>query len=72
MGELLKISGAGLTGIDHYRGGPAKVSLDHLWFNSGSTVGNVMSTGVVSCLKRQHLASVDGIPYCRISRYSLH
>jgi TRAP transporter 4TM/12TM fusion protein len=58
MGELLKISGAGqfltdlsLSLMGHYRGGPAKVSIvasSIFGSISGSTVGNVMSTGVVS------------------------
>ena len=58
MGELLKVSGAGqfltdlsLSLMGHYRGGPAKVSIvasSIFGSISGSTVGNVMSTGVVS------------------------
>ena len=58
MGELMKASGGGqfLTDISlslmgHYRGGPAKVSIvasSIFGSISGSTVGNVMSTGVVT------------------------
>ena len=58
MGELMKTSGGGqfLTDISlslmgHYRGGPAKVSIvasSIFGSISGSTVGNVMSTGVVT------------------------
>ncbi len=58
MGELMKISGAGqfltdasLSLMGHYRGGPAKVSIvasSIFGSISGSTVGNVMSTGVVT------------------------
>ena len=58
MGELMKISGAGqfltdasLSLMGHYRGGPAKVSIvasSIFGAISGSTVGNVMSTGVVT------------------------
>ncbi|MDB2544381.1 TRAP transporter fused permease subunit [Woeseiaceae bacterium] len=58
MGELMKTSGGGqfLTDISlslmgHFRGGPAKVSIvasSIFGSISGSTVGNVMSTGVVT------------------------
>lgn len=58
MGELMKASGGGqfltdvsLSLMGHFRGGPAKVSIvasSIFGSISGSTVGNVMSTGVVT------------------------
>tara|TARA_B110000008_G_scaffold84578_1_gene86348 strand:+ start:208 stop:2088 length:1881 start_codon:yes stop_codon:yes gene_type:complete len=58
MGELMKTSGGAqfltdmsLSVMGHYRGGPAKVSIvasSIFGSISGSTVGNVMSTGVVT------------------------
>ena len=58
MGELMKTGGGGqfltdssLSLMGHYQGGPAKVSIiasSVFGSISGSTVGNVMSTGVVT------------------------
>ena len=58
MGELMKTSGGAqfltdmsLSLMGHFRGGPAKVSIvasSIFGSISGSTVGNVMSTGVVT------------------------
>ena len=58
MGELMKTGGGGqfltdasLSLMGHYQGGPAKVSIiasSVFGSISGSTVGNIMSTGVVT------------------------